>query len=62
MKKSLLATLAAVGVSSAVACSVVVVGKDASATGRVLVGHNEDDSGELFVRNGLVPAGDHAVC
>lgn len=61
MKKSLLATLAAVGVSSAVACSVVVVGKDASATGRVLVGHNEDDSGELFVRNGLVPAGDHAV-
>ena len=47
---------------SAWACSVIVVGKDASATGRVLVGHNEDDRGELFVRHGIVPARDHAAC
>lgn len=58
---ALVAALASACVSSAVACSVILVGKDASATGRVLVGHNEDDSGELFVRNGLVPARDHAA-
>ena len=54
-----LASMAFAG--SAFACSVIIVGKDASATGRVLVGHNEDDRGELFVRHGIVPARDHAA-
>lgn len=43
-----------------VACSVILVGKDASSTGRVLVGHNEDDGGEKFVLHGIVPAREHA--
>lgn len=47
-------TLALASVS-AWACSTVVVGKKASATGRVIVGHNEDDVGELSVIHGLVP-------
>ena len=36
------------------ACTAFVVGKKASATGRVLVGHNEDNSG-TFVRYALLP-------
>ena len=47
-------------VTTVLSCSVVLVGKNASSTGRVLVGHNEDDSGELFVFNGIVPASDPA--
>ena len=30
---------------SSMACSTVIVGKDASATGQVIVGHNEDNGG-----------------
>ena len=30
-------------------CSTVIVGKDASASGHVMVGHNEDDGGEQVV-------------
>lgn len=30
-------------------CSTVIVGKDASATGHVMIGHNEDDGGEQVV-------------
>lgn len=37
-------------------CMAIVVGKDASATGRVLVGHNEDDDGRCVVRHGYVEA------
>ena len=40
------------------ACSGILVGKDASSTGRVLFGHNEDDGGGVFVRHHLVPARD----
>ena len=39
-------------------CMTIVVGKSASATGRVLVGHNEEDDGRLAVRHGYVPAAD----
>ena len=40
----------------AYACTTFVIGRNASATGRVIVGHNEDDKGELSVRHGYVPA------
>lgn len=30
------------------ACSTVIVGKDASATGNILVGHNEDNGGRIL--------------
>ena len=61
MKRGLIWAALSLCAGSAAACSVVVVGKSASTTGCVLVGHNEDDSGELFVRNALVPARDHAA-
>jgi len=38
------------------ACTSVVVGRNASSTGRVVVGHNEDDPGRLIVRHALVPS------
>ncbi len=41
------------------ACTTVVIGKDASSTGRVIVGHNEDDGGRLVNRHGYVPPCDH---
>lgn len=37
-------------------CTTVVAGKTASSTGRVLVGHNEDDPGRLVLRHGIVPS------
>lgn len=36
-------------------CMTFIVGRRASATGRVLVAHNEDDGGCVCVRHGLVP-------
>ncbi len=39
-------------------CMTFVAGKNASATGRVLIGHNEDDAGHTIVRHGYVPARD----
>ena len=39
----------------AAACTAVLVGKDASTTGRVILGHNEDDDPSLVVRHGYVP-------
>lgn len=39
-------------------CMTFVVGKNLSKTGRVLVGHNEDDAGHTVVRHGFVPAKD----
>ncbi|MDR3231673.1 MAG: C69 family dipeptidase [Synergistaceae bacterium] len=38
------------------ACTTVLVGRDASETGEVLVGHNEDSSGRYVMRTHLVPA------
>ena len=44
--------------ASASACSAVIVGKAASATGRVIVGHNNDGPGPFVFRQALVPARD----
>ena len=33
-------------------CMTLIAGKAASATGHVLVGHNEDDGGHVVVRHG----------
>ncbi|MDR2671042.1 MAG: C69 family dipeptidase [Oscillospiraceae bacterium] len=35
-------------------CMLIAVGKDASPTGYVIVGHNEDDSGRIKMRHGYV--------
>lgn len=40
------------------ACTCVVVGKNASATGQVIVGHNEDDNGRAVLAKHLVPPSD----
>ena len=42
-------------------CMTLIAGKNASATGRVLVAHNEDDGGFVVVRHGWVPAQDWAA-
>ena len=41
--------------AAASACTTVLVGKDASATGEVLVGHNEDSGGRYVMRTHIVP-------
>jgi dipeptidase len=43
------------GARKAEGCFVVVAGRDASSTGRVLIGHNEDNLGELIMRHSYVP-------
>ena len=43
---------------SASACMTFVAGKKVSSTGRVIVGHNEDDFPPLVVRHGMLPAKD----
>ena len=53
---ALAVVLAAGGIGQAVACTAVIVGKKASGTGRVIVAHNEDNGGNVFVRHALVPA------
>ncbi len=50
--------LAAVSMS-AMACSTVIVGKDASATGDILIGHNEDNGGRIFNPQYYVPPAKH---
>ena len=42
-------------------CSTIVVGRAASATGRILVGHNEDNDGRIVTNRIWVPAADHAA-
>ena len=39
-------------------CMTFVAGRNVSKTGRVLIGHNEDDAGHTVVRYGYVPAKD----
>ena len=39
------------------ACTAIVAGKKASATGHVLIGHNEDGTG-MFMRHAMLPPGD----
>ena len=52
----LLAALAATALSEA--CMTFVVGKKASATGHVIVGHNEDDWPPFECHHGMLPARD----
>ena len=42
-------------------CSTMIVGKNASATGRVLIGHNEDDNGS-FVQVHKMPRMQQKEC
>ena len=37
-------------------CMTIIVGKDVSATGKVIIGHNEDDIGRYVVHHSYVPA------
>lgn len=63
MKKTLLSLSLAsllLGMSaSSQACFTVVVGKDASATGQILLGHNEDNDLRIITNQYWVPAADH---
>ena len=60
-------TLAALAIGTALgsmgfnasACSTVIVGKDVSATGNILVGHNEDNGGRILTAQYWVPAATH---
>ena len=42
------------GAAPARACTTVLVGRDASETGEVLVGHNEDSGGRYVMRSHIV--------
>ncbi len=60
LKKSLIAVaslLAAVG--TAQACSTLIIGKNVSETGNIIVAHNEDNGGRLFNLQHYVPAAKH---
>ena len=52
------AVLVATSSIDANACSAIIVGKKASATGRVIASHNEDGGLSLRIRHALVPARD----
>ncbi len=41
------------------ACFTIIVGKDASATGEILIGHNEDNDRRIITNQYWVPAADH---
>ena len=41
-------------------CTTVIVGKNVSKTGRVIVGHNEDAGGRTLHQQFYCPAGHHA--
>lgn len=49
---------AACAAMQADACSAIIIGKKASTTGRVIVGHNEDNGGRIAVRYGWIPPRD----
>lgn len=58
MKKSVVCSLAVIAAAlanlSASACTAIIVGKKASATGHVLIGHNDDGDGK-FMRHAMLP-------
>lgn len=62
-QKTLLACAAAAAVAAlsvnAFACSTVVVGKAVSATGHIIIGHNEDNGGRIFNPQYYVPPAKH---
>lgn len=43
----------------AYACSSIIVGKNASKTGEVLLGHNEDNGGRLVMPQHIMPRRQH---
>ena len=53
--KVLLLLAAAAALHPAFACTTIVAGKNATATGHVILGHNEDDRGDFEVLHGFVP-------
>lgn len=57
MKHLLLAGLAAWAATGTVACDGFVVGRKASASGRVIVAHNEDNLPKHRIRYSMLPAG-----
>ena len=61
MKLAAVAIGAALGslAFNASACSTVIVGKDASATGNIIIGHNEDNGGRILAAQYYVPAATH---
>ena len=63
LKKTLMAATVAAAMlgigSQAQACFTVIVGKDASATGEILVGHNEDNDRRILMSQYWVPAAKH---
>ena len=69
MKKIILLNLLLVMATALVAqedltgfnCSTIIVGKDASKTGSVLIGHNEDDGGTQLINYLKTDPQDHAV-
>lgn len=60
------AVAAAVGIAlsaltfNAIGCSTVIVGKDVSKTGTIIIGHNEDNGGRILNPQYWVPPQDHA--
>ena len=44
---------------STLACSTVIVGKNISETGKILVGHNEDNGGRIMNAQYWVPPAKH---
>ena len=54
-----LSLLASLATFNANACSTVIVGKDVSQTGTIIVGHNEDNGGRILTAQYWVPAADH---
>ena len=58
--QSLVAAFAAIAaVGTAQACSTLIIGKDVSATGNIIVAHNEDNGGRLFNLQHYVPPAKH---
>ena len=56
--RSVLVVIGVIVAAAAEACMTLIAGKKVSATGRVIVAHNEDDPQPAKVRVGLVPARD----
>ena len=59
-KKSLIAVASLVAaVGTAQACSTLIIGKNVSETGNIIVAHNEDNGGRLFNLQHYIPAAKH---
>lgn len=52
---SLVVSFAVLFSGTAAACTTIVAGRDATGTGRVVLGHNEDDKGVFSVLHAVVP-------